>query len=180
MEETKKTDNRLRILYFILLAGAAAGAAFAANRLLPGAAKTDPFDGVAGLYGAALAAGRLFLPSACAFLAVYLFAHSPFAIPVSVGVLAGYGAISGVSFFAALSSPGNSGTAAAIALALSALCLVLFGVRCCELSPEVRRLRFSGFDGRREAARLALSFFTHSGAAALFLAAAALIIHFGS
>ena len=153
--------------------------AIAARRLFPAAAVRDALAGAATTWDAALSVGALLLSTICAFLAVYVLAFSPFAIPASVGTLALYGAWAGYSFFA-LAGNGSAACVASAALcAASAAVLGRFAARACFLSPAARRVRFSAFCGRREALRLTLSFFTHSGAAAVLLVCAALILHFG-
>ena len=168
--------------YYAYLAAALAvtvTAALAARRIFPATAVRDALASSETAWDAATGLGRLFLPALGAFIATFLLAFSPFAIPAALGTLALYGAWAGYSFFALICVGDARSFAAAALCALSAMILALFAARACALSPAARTMRFSAFDGRREAARLTLSFFTHSGAAAAALFAAALIYHMG-
>lgn len=174
----------VRIAYLAAALSVTLGSALAARRLFAPGTLFDPFADCTAWAQWTAAAGRLVCPTLCAFLAVYAAAFSPFAIPASFGALAVSGAICGVSFFALIDGARSAAdafpcSAAAIPYALSALMLPVFAARACALSPSARSVRFSSFDGRREAAALTLSFFTLSGAAALFCVSSALILRFG-
>ena len=196
-ESAGKTSRRRSFAYLSAALAVTAAAALAAKRLFPAPTVRDALADCASAWDAAMSLGKLLFPCVSAFLASFLLAFSPFAMPASLGALALYGAWAGYSFFAltggaALSGVGTASLAgggaaatgaaaicAAAMCAASALCLAIFTARACSLSPAARTLRFSSFDGRREAARLTLSFFTLSGAAAVLLVLAALILHFG-
>ena len=176
-------SRAIRTAYLAAALAVTVGAALASRRLFAPGTLFDPFADCTAWAQWALAAGRLVFPTLCAFFAVYAASFSPLAIPVSLGALAVCGAASGVSFFALVDGARSAFAApacvAAAPYALSSLMLPVFAARACELSPAARSLRFSSFDGRREAASLTLSFFTLSGAAALLCTASALILRFG-
>ena len=180
MDGTQKKEGRYFFAYLAAALAVTVGSAFAATRLFPAVSVCDPLAGCASAWDAALASGRALLPTLAAFVAVYVFAFSPFSIPASLSALCLYGAFEGTAVIAAAQKvAGVPEAAVAAALALPAVCLSVFAAKACALSPAARTVRFSGFEGRREAASLSLSFFTLSGAAALFLAVGAMILHFG-
>lgn len=171
--------SRAFFVYLAVYALFAASTAFLAGRLIAPSAARDVFASVGGAYDAAKTAGKLLLPTLSAFLLTYLFAFSPFAIPSSLAAIALHSVYATASF-SALICQGTSAKnmTAAVFLSLCALFHATFAARCCELSPAARAVRFSSFEGRREAAAITRSFFTLSGAAAIFHTACALILHF--
>jgi hypothetical protein len=180
-DEANAHERRSEKAFFAYLAAffaVALSAALFARSAFDGAVPADVFD-VGSAYDAALSAGRLFFAPLLLFFAAFVFAFSPFSLPVSLCSLALYSYKAGARFFALFSAGGARNVCAACCMALSAFVFVFFAARSCALSPQARTVCFSSSSGRREAASLTLSFFTLSGAAALFIAACALILHFG-
>lgn len=179
MNETlkKPIDRRALACYIALLLAPACAAGLAAWYFAPAAALGDPFSAAVSTWDLILAAAHLLLPILCEFLAVFVFAFSPLTLFVSLCALCER-AVRVSLAIRALPSFGAGHTAAVCAYAIGALLLALFCAAAAVLSPKLRTIRFSSFEGRREALCLSVWFFTLSGAASLFMLGAGALLHF--
>ena len=178
--QTQALQNKFAIAAYIALSVAAlSAAAFGAWSLPLNAAVHDVFSGAASLYETILCTAKLLLPILCEFLAVFVFAFSPLCATACLASLAARGIRVGIAIraLAAGSETPLLHCAAIAVYAGGALALALFCALAFALSPRLRTVGFSSFDGRREALFHTVWFFTLSGAAALLTAAAALILH---
>ena len=171
--------KRRAAFYSVFAIGALAAAAYGGWTRFPAASLKDVFSGSDSPYDAILCAGGVLLPILFEFLAVYVFASSPFCMTACLGALFARGMRFGAAARAIYASGSFKALdrAAVIMWALGALALALFCAGSFALSPELRRITFSSFDGRRAASAHTLRFLTLSGAAALMTLAPAIIIH---
>ncbi len=178
MTETSRLTPGGRLICFLALFLATASAAGLAAWYLfdPVLTFGDPFAAFGSTWELTLAAARLLLPILCEFLAVFIFAFSPLAIPVSMCVLCERGVR--VSLMLRAAADGGATLMSAVCVyALAAALVVLFCAECAVLSPRLRTVNFSSFGGRREAMLVLICFFALSGAASLLTLGAGAILH---
>lgn len=178
MNETpKELLGRRLICFFALMLVTACAAGVASWYLFePEMTLGDPFASAASPWELTLASARLLLPLLCEFLAIFIFAFSPLSIPVSMCVLCER-AVRVSMMLRAPSSSDVKNTAAVCVYILSAVLLALFCAAGASLSPRLRTVSFSSFNGRREALYISVCFFTLSGAASLMTLGAGAILH---
>lgn len=173
----KASDRRALVCYLVLFPAFALAAGFAAWKYAPSGVPGDPFGAVTSPWELTLAAAKLFFPILCEFLAVFVFAFSPFTVFVSLCAVCRRAVRIGMM----LRPTGEAGPeyiAAVCFCTAAAVSLVSFCAVSAVLSPRLRTVRFSSFDGRREALCLSVCFFTLSGAASLLMTGAGAILHF--
>lgn len=179
MNETARALPGGRLICFFALMIATATAAGVITWYFFESALTlgDPFASVASPWELTLASARLLLPILCEFLAIFIFSFSPLSIPVSLCVLCER-AVRVSMMLRSSGLTGSKGTAAVCVYALGAVLLALFCAAGAVLSPKLRKVNFSSFDGRREALYISVCFFTLSGAASIATLGAGAILHF--
>ena len=172
--------KRAAFIYFAAALAVLAAAFFGWRAVAPAAALRDVFSGAASTYDFILCAARLLLPILSEFLAVYAFSFSPLCMTACLAALAVRGARVAFAAGAALSAQSASfrDLAAFVPIALGAVALAAFCASSLSLSPRLRRIGFSTFDGRREALFHTVVFLILSGAATVFTLASALAIRF--
>lgn len=178
MNETTKVLTGRTICFFAIMLAAACAAGFITQYVFdPQMTLGDPFASVTSPWELTLASARMLLPMLCEFLAVLIFAFSPLTIPVSLCVMCER-AVRVSMMFSAAQASGAKDTAAVCVYALGAVLLALLCAASAVLSPRLRTLSFSSFDGRREALFICVCFCTLSGAASLMTLGAGAILHF--